>query len=66
MLASGLVGWGIAYARLEKRYLRFLGMIILGMLLHAAWNAGAVFSTSRAESASCLSMPGFDFLGAFM
>ena len=65
MLASGLIGWGIAYARLEKRYLRFLGMTILGMLLHAAWNAGVVFSVAGGVRVM-FAMPGFDFLGAFM
>ena len=65
MLASGLLGWGIAYARLEKRYLRLIGMILLAMLLHSAWNAGAVFSVWGGVRVT-LAMPGVDFLGAIV
>jgi len=65
MLASGLLGWGIAYARLEKRYLRLIGMILLAMLLHSAWNAGAVFSVWGGARVM-LAMPGVDFLGTIV
>jgi hypothetical protein len=44
MLATGLVGWGIAYARLEKRYFRLVGMILLAMSIHSVWNTGVVFA----------------------
>ena len=65
MLATGLFGWGIACARLEKRYFRMIGMALLAMLLHSAWNAGAVFSVAGGVSVM-LAMPDFDFLGTFM
>ena len=65
MLAAGLVGWGIAYARLEKRYLRLIGMTLLAMLLHGVWNAGAVFTIAGGVGVM-LSMPDFDILGSIM
>lgn len=41
MLASGLVGWGLARAWRDRRWL-FLGLITLGaVLLHGLWNAFA-------------------------
>ncbi|MGB7874913.1 MAG: PrsW family glutamic-type intramembrane protease [Anaerolineales bacterium] len=65
MLATGLFGWGIAYARLEKRYFRLIGMALLAILLHSAWNAGAVFSVAGGVSVM-LAMPDFDFIGTLM
>lgn len=65
MLASGLFGWGIANARLNRRYLRPAGMMLLAMLLHSAWNAGAVFSVWGGVRVM-LAMPGFDFLGTIV
>jgi len=65
ILATGLIGWGIAYARLEKRYLRLAGMTILAILLHSVWNAGAVFSVAGGLRIM-LSMPDFDVLGTLM
>ena len=65
MLATGLVGWGIAYARLEKRYFRLVGMTLLAMSLHAVWNAGVVF-TILGGVRTMLAMPSFDFLGTAM
>lgn len=65
MLATGLVGWGIAYARLEKRYLRMVGMILLAMFLHSVWNAGVVF-TILGGVRTMLAMPNFDILGISM
>lgn len=62
MLATGVFGWGIAYARLEKRYLRLFGMMLVAMFLHSAWNAGAVLSVWGGVR-TMLAMPGFDFLG---
>lgn len=63
MLATGLVGWGIAYARLEKRYIRMIGMVLLAIMLHATWNAGAVFSVVGGAR-TMFAMPDFDFFGA--
>ena len=65
MLATGLVGWGIAYARLEKRYLRLIGLALLAMFLHAVWNAGVVF-TILGGVRTMLATPNIDFLGAAM
>jgi hypothetical protein len=65
ILATGLIGWGIAYARLEKRYLRLAGMTILAILLHSVWNAGAVFSVAGGLRIM-LAMPDFDILGTLM
>jgi len=65
MLATGLFGWGIASARLEKRYFRLLGMALLAILLHAAWNAGAVFAVAGGIRVM-LAMPEIDILGSLM
>jgi len=53
--ASGLMGWGIASARLEKRYGRLAGMYLLAISIHGLWNGSvvlAVFGGLR------LSLPG--------
>jgi RsiW-degrading membrane proteinase PrsW (M82 family) len=65
MLATGLFGLGIAYARLEKRSLRLIGMALLAMLLHSFWNAGAVFSVWGGARV-VLAMPGVDVLGTIV
>ena len=65
MLASGLVGWGIAKASLEKRYSRFIGMMLLAMLIHSVWNAGAIFSMWGGIRVM-LAIPGVDVLGAIL
>jgi len=65
MLAAGLVGWGIAYARLEKRYLRLFGTMLLAMLLHGAWNAGAVIAMAGGVGV-ILAMPDFDIFSSIM
>lgn len=65
MLATGLFGWGIAYARLEKRYLRLVGMSLLAILLHATWNAGVIFSVAGGVRVM-LTMPDFDLLGSLL
>ncbi|GAB4505715.1 MAG: hypothetical protein Fur0043_27120 [Anaerolineales bacterium] len=44
ILAAGLTGLGIAYARLQRRYLRFAGLFALSILVHGIWNAGAVLA----------------------
>jgi hypothetical protein len=40
--ASGLVGWGIASIRLEKRYWRGLGAYLLACTLHGLWNGSVI------------------------
>lgn len=65
ILAAGLVGWGIAYARLERRYLRLFGVMIIAMLLHGTWNAGAVFAAAGGAGVM-LATPGFDFFSTIL
>ena len=65
MLASGLVGWGIAYARLEKRYFRLFGLTVLAMLLHGFWNMGAVLTAAGGLRAMVV-MPDVDIPGTIM
>jgi hypothetical protein len=40
--ASGLMGWGYASARLEKRYGRLLLMFLLAVGIHGLWNGSAL------------------------
>jgi hypothetical protein len=39
---TGLVGWGIASAWLERKYLRLLGLYALAISLHGLWNASSI------------------------
>lgn len=62
MLASGLVGWGIASAKLKKRYSHLAGFACLAFLIHASWNAGAVFVLTGGLRVAA-SMSNFDVPG---
>ncbi len=42
--ASGIMGWGIASARLEKRYLRLAGAYLVSVGIHGLWNGSAVLA----------------------
>lgn len=42
--ASGLVGWGIASACLERRYGRLAGAYLLASALHGLWNGSALLA----------------------
>jgi hypothetical protein len=42
--ASGIMGWGIASALLEKRYRRLAGVYLLSIAIHGLWN-GSVLLT---------------------
>jgi len=64
-LASGLAGLGIAYARLEKNYVRLAWLSALGILIHAAWNAGAVLTVAGSLRAM-LAAPNLDAPGLFL
>jgi hypothetical protein len=44
IMASGLVGWGIASARLEKRFLRLGGAYLGAVCLHGLWNGAVVLA----------------------
>jgi hypothetical protein len=41
---SALMGWAIASARLEKRWLRLAGVYLLCSLLHGLWNGSALLA----------------------
>jgi hypothetical protein len=42
--ASGVMGWGIASARLEKRYGRLAGAYLLSISIHGLWNGSVVLA----------------------
>ncbi len=48
ILTTALVGWGLASARTEKRYLRLLMSLIASVSLHGVWN-GLNILTALAE-----------------
>ena len=43
MLASGIVGWGLACAWTQRKFLRLAGAYIAAVLLHGVWNGLAIF-----------------------
>jgi hypothetical protein len=48
MLASGLVGWGLASAWSQRKYLRLAGAYLAAVLLHGIWNGFAIlFAVSQ-------------------
>jgi hypothetical protein len=58
--ASGLMGWGIASARLEKHYGRLAGAYVLSVSIHGLWNGSvilAVFGGLRLTLPGALSDP---------
>ena len=65
MLVTGLVGWGIAYARLEKRYLRLVSMMLLAIFLHGTWNSGAVLTVAGGLR-FMLAATDFDVMGGIL
>ncbi len=42
MLASGMVGWGLASAWHQRRYGRLIGGYLLAVVLHGVWNSTAI------------------------
>jgi RsiW-degrading membrane proteinase PrsW (M82 family) len=42
MLASGLVGWGLASAWTQRKYLRLAGAYLAAVILHGVWNGLAI------------------------
>lgn len=62
ILAAGIVGWGIAKARIEKKYLVMIGSYLLAMFIHSVWNAGAVLSLIGGMRLS-MSTGDIDFFG---
>jgi len=65
ILATGIVGWGIAKARIEKKYLVMIGAYLLAMTIHGVWNAGAVFSLIGGMQLS-MSPGNVDFFGSMV
>jgi hypothetical protein len=42
MLASGIVGWGLANAWTQRKYLKLAGAYLVAVLLHGVWNGLAI------------------------
>ncbi len=42
MLASGIVGWGLACAWTQRKYLKLAGAYLVAVLLHGVWNGMAI------------------------
>jgi RsiW-degrading membrane proteinase PrsW (M82 family) len=55
--ASGVMGWGIASARLENRYDRLARAFLLSIFIHGMWNGSVVLAVFGALR---LSLPGAD------
>lgn len=43
MLASGIVGWGLACAWTQRKFLRLAGAYLVAVLMHGIWNGLAIF-----------------------
>ena len=53
VLASGLVGWGLASAWSQRKYLRLAGAYLAAVVLHGVWNGLAVlFAISQLTQGS--------------
>jgi hypothetical protein len=51
MLASGIVGWGLASAWTQRKYLKLAGAYVIAVLLHGVWNGLAILlATSQIAS----------------
>jgi hypothetical protein len=63
--ASGIMGWGITSAWLEKRYGRLAGAYFLSLSIHGLWNGSVILTVFGAIR---LSLPGAspDFLGMLL
>jgi hypothetical protein len=53
--ATGLMGWGIASARLEKRYGRLVGAFLISVSIHGLWNGSVILAVFGALR---LTLPG--------
>jgi RsiW-degrading membrane proteinase PrsW (M82 family) len=65
LTASGLIGWGIASAYLEKRWWRMIGTYVLSISIHGFWNGSIVLAVFGALRLS-LQETGYDVLGLFL
>ena len=59
--ASGIMGWGIASAVLEKRYLHLAGAYLTSFLIHALWNGSVVLLVYGAAQIGILNVQPYDF-----
>jgi hypothetical protein len=50
--ASGIMGWGIASARLEKRYGRLAGAYLASVGIHGLWNGSVILTVFGSVQAS--------------
>lgn len=65
--ASGLIGWGIARARLNRRYLPLIGTYALGIAIHGVWNGAAISTAAGGLSLALNTLSNeANFLGIFM
>jgi hypothetical protein len=65
ILATGLMGWGIASARQERRILRLVGSYALSVSIHGLWNGMTVMIVFGALRLF-LAGSGPDALGVFL
>ena len=63
--ASGLMGWAIASARLEKRYGRLAGTYLLSISIHGLWNGSVILAVFGALRLT-LQSASPDLLGALL
>jgi RsiW-degrading membrane proteinase PrsW (M82 family) len=55
---AGLVGWALAYAWSERRFLRLAITFIIAVLIHGLWNGMAVLSAAASlDSVVAISLP---------
>jgi hypothetical protein len=59
MLTTGLVGWALALAWRERRYLRLAGTYLLAILIHGMWNAMVILTAISGLSEDELPLPDF-------
>lgn len=65
ILAAGIIGWGIARARIQKKYLGTIGFYLLGISIHSLWNAGALLSVIGGMRLA-ISLENMDVFGALI
>jgi len=57
MLTTGLVGWALALAWRERRYLRLAGTYLLAILIHGMWNTMVILTAVSGFSTDELPLP---------
>ncbi|MEW6239225.1 MAG: PrsW family glutamic-type intramembrane protease, partial [Chloroflexota bacterium] len=65
--ASGLIGWGVARARLSRRHLPLIGAYALGIAIHGLWNGAAISIVAGGMRIALNAVTReIDFFGIFM